>query len=469
MKKLASIFLLLALLCSCGELGIQTPDPDSTQEPGKEEPSTQEPEKPLDRYGLEYMFGSATNTVPEVHVDVAKDQWQKLLSLYDGNPKTKQYVVCNVDLVLAGEHHKIQGAGLRLRGNTSRRRPQDWNGYYHHAHFGINFRKYSKDSAHEIKGLRKINLKWFKDDPNYAREMYCYDLFRRAGVWTAINTRYCRLWLTVGGKELYYGVYEMQEAVDMRYVKAREELFGGAGGNLWKCRWGADLKNQGMSFGLDDGSDAEFVYECKSDDNDYAAAEEQLRDFMLKLNGKSDESFHKWIQEVCDVPLLLRTYAVNVVCGMWDDYWSNTNNYYLYFNSTDKYNYKFFFIPYDYDNTLGTSSMMDSGRQDPCKWGPSDRPLIYRLLRFEDFRKIYMDELKRLVGEDNGLFWYKASINRIKGWQSLIRDYVANDTGEDCSIYDAPAAWGNHPEYRLLTEDPSTNFFMVKAASIEKL
>ena len=49
---------------------------------------------------------------------------------------------------------------------------------------------------------------------------------------------------------------------------------------------------------------------------------------------------------------------------MCDYYWNNKNNYYLYYNTTDKYNYKFFFIPFDYDNTLGTSQGFDAGRRD---------------------------------------------------------------------------------------------------------
>ena len=200
---------------------------------------------------------------------------------------------------------------------------------------------------------------------------------------------------------------------------------------------------------------------------DFETAKAQLQDFILKLNGKGDDSFYKWIQEICDVPLLLRTYAVNVVCGMWDDYWNNCNNYYIYFNTTDRYNYKFFFIPYDYDNTLGTSSMMDSGRQDPFNWGNNSNPLIYRLLKFADFREIYREALLELVDESSALFYYTASMERIKGWQNQVKDYVSNDTGEDCVIEDRPASWGNHGEYRLL-ETGSNNYFQVKTETINR-
>lgn len=468
---LVSAVLLIAglLCCACGKKGSMPDDLGSGgADSGTENPDPVTPPAPEDKYGLAYLFGDET-VMPEVHVSVTEAEWNRLLGMFDANSRTKQYIECNVDVVVGEEHNIIGKAGLRLRGNTSRRRPMDQWGGFHHAHFGLNFRKYVKDSDHQVHGCRKVNLKWFKDDATYTREMYCYDLFRRAGVWTAINTSYCRLWLNVGGKEIYYGVYEMQEAIDSRYLKARGGQFGGAtGGNLWKCRFGANLKNQGQSFGLDDGSDAEFTYECKSDDNDYAAAEDQLRDFMLKLNGKSDQSFYTWINQVCDVPLLLKTYAVNVVCGMWDDYWCNTNNYYLYFDSTDKFNYKFYFIPYDYDNTLGTSLMIDSGRQDPLHWGSDNNPLITRLLCFEDFRAIYVAELKRLVGKDAGLFYYTGSMERIKRWQNMVAPYVNNATGEDCTISDVPASWGNHPEYRIMTTGPN-NFFQVKTDVIEAM
>ena len=464
---------LLACLAACDGINLTPIDPG--QKPSdKDSTEVKDPEKPDDpvvpainmtKTGLEYMYD--TSVIPEIHVKVSAEQWAKLLSLYDANPKTKQYVSCDITYIKGEEKTDITNAGLRLRGNTSRRRPQDNEGRMHHCHFGLNFRKFVKDSDHEIHGARKANLKWFKDDAAYVRELYCYDLFRRDSVWTAPFTTYCRLWLEVDGKETYYGVYDMIEPIDTRYLKARATLFEGADGNLWKCRWGASLNSTNANFGVDDGSDAEFTYEMKSDDNDFEAAKQQLQDFILKLNGKGDDSFYQWIQEVCDVPLLLRTYAVNVVCGMWDDYWNNCNNYYIYFNTTDKYDYKFFFIPYDYDNTLGTSSMMDSGRQDPFNWGNNSNPLIYRLLKFEDFREIYRQALLELVDEKNALFYYTASIQRIENWQMQIKDYVSNDTGEDCSIRDVPASWGNHEEYRLL-ETGSNNFFQVKTETINK-
>ena len=109
--------------------------------------------------------------------------------------------------------------------------------------------------------------------------------------------------------------------------------------------------------------------------------------------------------------LLLKTYAVNVAVGMWDDYWCNQNNYYLYFNTSDKYDYRFWFIPYDYDNTLGTSGMIDSGRQDPLNWGDSGRKLIRKLLDYPEYKAVYLDALHELCSSD-GLFGVQGSMAR---------------------------------------------------------
>lgn len=424
--------------------------------------------------GLKYVFDMAA--LPEMHLEVTLDEWNRLLSLFDADPNTDAYIRCDATFIKEGRTHRIEQAGLRLKGNTSRRRPEGDTGQthpadgadWHHCHFMVNLRKFVKDDAHTIGGVRKIYFKWFKDDPTYSREIFCYDLFRRYDIPTAIRSSYGRLWIRVGGdsRETYLGVFSMLEAIDDEYLDARRELFGDAGHNLWKCTYGADLisTDDGRFRSDEDAGTQNYAYVLKTNTDQFAAAKEQLQDFILKLNGKTGESFRTWIEQVTDVELLLRTYAVNVAVGMWDDYWCNQNNYYLYFNTTDKYDYRFFFIPYDYDNTLGSSGIIDSGRQNPLAWGDSSRKLIGKLLEYPRYRAIYLDALRELCGSDD-LMRMAGSVARIEAWQAMVGKYVSNDTGEDMTIYDAPAPWGNHGEYRV-TDTGQNNFFRVKAASV---
>ena len=424
------------------------------------------------------------NALPEIRINVTEEQWNELLMAYDMNSGTNHYIHCDTEFMSKGETYNFDDAGLRLRGNTSRRRPEGYSGElhqrdatrWHHCHFTLNLRKFQKDDAHELRNVRKIYLKWHKDDAAYCRELYCYDLFRRYGVWTAAYSSYCRLWIHVEGdsQPAYYGIYEMIEAIDDKFVKRRKEKFGDHKHNLWKCVYPANLNYYDIvnaNIRWDDDSGSYAPYELKTNIENFDAAKAQLIEFSRNLTMLNGKEFHDWIASVCDVKLLLRTYAVNVIVGMWDDYWNNANNYYLYFNSSDMENYKVFLIPFDYDNTLGTSHNCgiqgDSGTQNPLQWGDTNNsPLIGKILQFEDYRAIYVKALNELCDPSKDLFHYGRSHVRIKGWHSMIEPYVFNDTGEDCCIDDWPAYWGNNFEYRILDPNSPMNFFKIKAASI---
>ena len=464
-------FLLFALLAAAflagGCLDDRIPEYSTPKENDKDKP-TDWPQ------AAAYVFDSSV--IPEIHIMVPLDEWNHLLNAYDKDNRTVEYVHCDVVYKKGKDVTSISDAAIRLKGNTSRRRPEGESGqmhqagktYWHHCHFGLDFHRWHEDGAHTVHGIRQVYLKWFKDDPCYCREVYCYDLFRRFGVWTAINDVYARVWIRIEGdsSEAYLGVYEMLEQLDRNYLKTRIDRFGNADGNLWKCRWNTGLNSVDDNlFGIDDNDSSHPPYELKTNTSTGSeAAFEQIKDFILKVRGKTGNSFKNWIEKVTDVDLLLRTYAVNVAVGMWDDYWNGCNNYYLYFDSSNKLDYHFWFIPYDYDNTLGTSQGMDSGRQDPLRWGNDGNPLIAKILSYPEWKAKYVAYLKELAAGD---FSYASSTARIRAWQQAISPYVDNDTHEDTEIQDRPASWGNHPEYRLLED--SNNYFRVKASVINGL
>lgn len=501
MKKTFATILFALAIAGCGEIdrypGAEdyTPGQGTEQNPGTDPEPEPEPEPgpggiipfttaSLNHEGISYVWDESV--IPEITIHMTTDEWNRLLKRYDEFSQNVDYFHADFTYKKGSETIFIEDGGVRLRGNTSRRRPEGNGGElhksknpdWHHCHFGINFRKFHKDNDHTIKGIRKVNLKWFKDDPCYVRELYCYDLFRRYGIWTSAFSTYCRVWLQIDDETpAYFGVYNMIEPIDDKFVEKRVNgMFENDGGYLWKCVYGqggmADLRStDDWKFNWDQDNGVNYTYEFKGDEEDFEAAKAQLKDFILKLNGKSDDSFYKWINEVCDVNFLLKTYAVNVATGMWDDMWNNGNNYYLYFNTTDMYDYKVFLLPYDYDNTLGTSLncgiQSDSGRQNPYEWGNAGI-LMQRLMKFDDFRQMYKDALLELVDPVNELFHMDASVARIREWQKKVNDHVSNDTGEDMSIYDQPAFWGNHGEYRLM-DTGSDNFFRVKTETIKNM
>jgi spore coat protein H len=426
------------------------------------------------------------NSLPEINLQISLEEWNKLLTNYDLNPKNEKKVKANFTFILDGDTTNLNTIGIKLRGNTSRRRPEgvfgethnatnpDWN----HCHFGLDFSKYIDNQ--NFKGLDKMILKWFKDDGNYVREIYSYDLFEKYGVWTAPQASYCRLKIHVAGDSnpAYYGVYAMIEQVDEVYIKKRSKFWNSNIGFMWKGGWsGSDNANfvSTQSIGveeveLDPSLSKYYAYDLKTRTDELAAAKTQLINFIYDLNNKTGDEFKNWISSTLDVDLFLKTYAVNVMAGMWDDYWVNSNNFYFYFAA----NNKAYFIPYDYDNSLGTSLILNnSGTQNPLYWGPSSgKPLINKILAIDEFKEKYKKYIKELASEKNNYLNLTASLNRIVQWQNLIRPYISNDTGEDMILEDKPAFWANCPQYRLLTGNDEggatgdANYFLTRIKNI---
>lgn len=428
--------------------------------------------------GLDLLFN--INAIPEFCLEVNESEWNELLKKYDQDKNIKDYIHSNISFINNAEILNISEVGLRLHGNTSRRRPEGKAGeshsstsQWHHCHYMINLDKYKKDNSNTLKGVNKVIFKWFHNDPSYVREIYCYDLFKRYGIWTIAFASYCKLSISIKDEcPVYLGVYGMFEAIDGDYLKRRKSLFLNDNGFLWKC---ANVGLNDISdnlFFIDDNSTVEHPYELKEGKKHFEDAKLQLKSFITTFHEKQGEEFVEWIEKVCDIKLLLRTYAVNVAVGNWDDYWNHATNYYVYFNSRDVDDYQFFFIPYDLDEVLGrtaaNSYQKDAVLANPLDWGNPRNDLISKIISFPKYRKIYVDALKELANPEYDLFYTNRSIKRICKWHLMIHNYVVNDTGEDMVIEDIPGSWSSASDYRLW-EVGESNFFDIKCRIINSL
>ena len=419
--------------------------------------------RPIIPINESYLFN--LNEVPSITLEFTVEEWNKLLQNYDLNPANDKKVVSKFSFFNNGSTIELDSIGLRLRGNTSRRRPEGSNGElhnavnpdWHHSHFALDFSK--NRVTQRFIGLNKMNLKWFKDDASYCREIYSYDLFRRFGCWNAPRASYCKVSIKIEGDltTAYFGVYAMVENIDEDFLLKNQSKWGSATGFLWKGGWsGYNNANfvSTASIGVENVSinpalSVYFAYDLKTRKNELAAANTELVQFITDLNTRTGIDFKNWITQKMDIPLFLKTYATNVMLGMWDDYWVNGNNFFFYFAP----NGKAYFIPYDYDNTLGTSGIVNnSGTQNPLSWGNmSQRPLITKILAIPEYQTLYKNYITKLASVNYNYFAVSKSIPRIQAWQTRISGFVANDTGEDMIIEDKPAPWANQPNYRLLS------------------
>ncbi len=470
MKKIFYILPFAIMLTSCEFFGI------NFGEPGENDTTIV-----VDEFvsNPNYLFDM--EALPVITLTVTEENWNQYLTNFDEDEHNSKYVPAAFSFEKGDTTFYRDSVGLRPRGNTSRRRPEGATGEmhnaenpdWHHAHFGIKFTEY--ESGERFFGADRVYLKWFKDDAAYCREVYSYDLFRRFGVWSAPRVSYCRVYLRIEGdaQPANFGVYALIEGVRKGYLSDRTTagLLPDKDGFLWKCAWGADLSSPNISkMGVEEDGGPSFAYDLKTNDEALTAAQDELCDFinnLCDLPAGSDE-LHTWLEQSIDVDLFLRALAVNVMVGMWDDYWVNQNNYQFYFDATQ---HKFYFIPYDYDNTLGTSNNINPGTQDPLNWGARDnsRQLVYKVLSIPEYEDRYVNYLHELA---EGEFSYEASTSRIRKWQAMISPYVSNDTEEDMEIGDKPADWGNYHQYRILSggigngENTESNFFKTKINSL---
>ncbi|MDY4467633.1 MAG: CotH kinase family protein [Treponema porcinum] len=441
---------------------------------------------------LDFIFG--TDSVAEITLTIDRSEWNTLLENYDTNQKNEDCIHADFKMTKGEYTWQAEDIGMRLRGNTSRIRPQQGDNYYQ-AHFKIDFEEWIEDDTIEegkLAGCMKgIILKRFKDDPTYVREVFGYNFFRKNGIWTAPRAGYTRLFINIvedGGKttELDYGVYAMIEEINKQFLKERSEntpeigtKFNGNKGNLWKCCWqSSDGPSMATdfdayrSFGveeifLDETKSMRYDYDLKTNKDDLISARDEFIDFIYALNDLSTvEEIKAFYEKKMDVDLFLKTYACNVLLGMDDDYWNNKNNYYFYFDKKGKC----YFIPYDYDNILGTNCFDDTATENPIEWGRDGvkAPLIEKLLSVPEYKQMYVDYLLELREESSFVTGSQAEIQRL---QALVKDYIYSKdltySNTYSSISDDTAYWcTNYGNYKLLSGDENTNYFKAKSKSI---
>lgn len=276
----------------------------------------------------------------------------------------------------------LENIGFRLRGNTSR--------VSRKKSFKISFNTFER--GREFHGLEKLNVNGEHNDPSIIRAKLSWDLFVKSGVPASLAS-HTRLYIN----GMYFGLYISVEHVDENFVQSR---FGNNNGNLYKCLWPADLQYLGSNpdlYKLSSGNRRVYELTINEEIDDYA----DLAHFISVLNLTPHDTFALAIQRVFNVNSFLKTLAMDVAVGSWDDYWFLKNNYYLYHNQqTDKFE----FIPYDYDNTFGIwwtqiYPNLDFGVRNVYTWGhPTEpRPLTTRMLEVTAFKNRFSFYLNRLL------------------------------------------------------------------------
>ena len=347
----------------------------------------------------------------DVKIKVSKEELDKLQADYETGLKSDIYrLASHVEIKLTNYDQtftwEFENVGIRQKGNTSRRSIYGDNGDLNLNHYKLSFdetfddpERYSASFINkfgnttykdrEFLGMSGLDFKWDKnDDKTHIREIYSSYMYRASGILTPhIGLSTLSLIQTDrDNRETSMGLCTVFEPTSKSFIKRslksdvsyinmadwNTEKLGEFGleaksyGDLYKCKYGADLTNNSVyngSIGVGniDGSYAP-LYDRKTHKDD------QYDDKVLKdaINAISSGDYSR-ISKYVDLEYLAICEAVGFVVGNPDSMRYNDNNFMVYMRRTDG---KMVFIPIDNDRCFGITK----------DWNPKDANMHLSML-----------------------------------------------------------------------------------------
>jgi hypothetical protein len=164
------------------------------------------------------------------------------------------------------------------------------------------------------------------------------------------------------------------------------------------------------------------VYELATNEiaDDYSDLEQLIKTINHNPTGSQ---YLAYLDTIFNVNEYLKTYALDILTGNWDNYAYNSNNYYLYNDSG-----LFRFITFDTDNTFGIDWSNINWATRPIKnWyhETQPRPLIHHLLNHAAANQkflFYIDSLRKHITHPDSVF------HRLDTLRDLLLPHVAADS-----------------------------------------
>jgi hypothetical protein len=233
------------------------------------------------------------------------------------------------------------------------------------------------NSQHRVFGMKKFHLNNAVQDETYLSEWLGAEFFRAVDV-EVPRVGHVRLWIN----DRDMGLYVLREGFDSGFLRRR---FGESKGRLYD---GGFLQDIDSDLELDSG-DADVP---KSDLIALATAC-YARDF---------DDRQAAIAERLDIDGFLTFMAMERICGHWDGYSLNQNNYRIYFPSKGKA----VFLPHGMDQLFGDPG---AGLFDPS------RSLVAEAVMQSDaWRGAYQERLRQLVSRIDAIEAWSETIDRMQ-------------------------------------------------------
>ena len=366
--------------------------------------------------------------VATVRLTLSEDDWAFILN--PDNAYSNQEWPATFVYESSASIDTVENVGVRLRGNTSREAAKK--------SFKVSFNTFAPGASWN--GLEKLNLNGNHNDPSMLRARMVWEFMRAQG---HVAPRVSHVRVYVNGE--YRGLYINVEHVDEEFIQKR---FKHDDGNLWKCTYPGDLAYLGddpEAYKLSPWWSDQRVYELKTNtvEDDYSA----IAELCTVIGTVPDDEFECALEAIFDVDAFLKTAAMEILVGHWDNYIGNHNNYYLYERPTDG---RLMMITYDVDNTLGIEWGGGWATHNVYQWDQwGERPLYERVMGIEQYRTRLGWYVRELLDNGfNGAAWLQhGSTLRTLCTSAALEDvYRTYDYGfnDDAFLDCLTGTWGGH-------------------------
>lgn len=353
------------------------------------------------------------------------------LQFYLDNPQTDEVRSVTVRWHNSVIDETITDVGFRVRGNTSRNASRkSWK---------LEFREFVPDRT--FHGLEEANLNGSNNDPTLIRSMVAWEMIRRMGI-PGSRTHLVALYFNGDFWSLQTHVEHIDEEFAQNYFTDKD-------GNLYKCLYQGARADLSIVSGEDYTNYAGGeVYRESNNDTDPLRDYSDIADFIRFINTSNSTVLRQDLEHYFDIDTFLRSLAIDVGVGAWDDYWYGSNNYYLYFNRISG---RFQWIPYDYDNTFGIDyfstnwSTRNFDGWGDGGFGSTPAPLVEAVFTQSEWRRQY----RRYLAQVATLLDDTELRAKIGVWEGLVSDYM-DGTIESGGVV------GNQPYFATAVNVPTT-------------
>lgn len=330
------------------------------------------------------------------------------------------------DVEIAGE--KLSDVAVRYKGNgtymgsmNSDKRP-----------FKLDFNRFTK--GRKFRGLSTLNLHNQVSDPTYLHEVLGYATAREAGM-PAPRTAYAKVYVTVPGRfeETFLGLYTLVEQVNDDFL---QNWFGTRKGLLLKPGSRESLNYRG-----DDWAAYEKPLNVQEDGSKEDRA--KMIAFLRLLKEADDATFAREAGNYVELDNTALFLAWQVAMVNADSILTIGQNYYAYLEPKSA---KLHWWVWDLDQSWGAFGIQGSPGErlnlSIKKPFSGDNRLIERLLKVDEFQKLYRGHLATLV---DGVFNPKQLVPRLGALAAFVRPLVAEESPAKAAAMDRAVGLAGAP------------------------